>query len=45
MRRKTVSRVSPNAVGALVPAVRVPFEEAVFALQFAKTLWSTQKVH
>jgi len=32
MRRKIVSRVSPNVIRALVPAVRTPFEKAVFAL-------------
>jgi hypothetical protein len=30
--RKTVSRVSPNVIRALVPAVRAPLEKAVFAL-------------
>jgi len=31
-KRITVSRVSPNVVRALVPAVRASLEKAVFAL-------------
>jgi hypothetical protein len=34
--RKIVSRVSPNVVRALAPAVRAPLEKAVLALYFVK---------
>jgi hypothetical protein len=43
--RRTVSRVSPNVVRALVPAVRASLEKAVLALYFVKTASSTQEIH